>query len=198
MPPKGIWPASAADATPGMALGPLWATWWLAVDGRVPAQWEGEQVDLLLVTNSEATLWLDGEPVQGLVSGGAYVRPDAMLVERAVAGEGLSARVEIACNGLFGWSELHPQPHQGGGPAPPFRLERCELARFDRDAWALSRDLDVLAALMDEPGADDAWRGELLRELNRFCNAWDAEDRATWPPARAILGPLLKERRMKR
>ena len=54
----------------------------------MPAEWEGEQVDLLLVTNSEATLWLDGEPVQGLVSGGAYVRPDAMLTERAVAGEG--------------------------------------------------------------------------------------------------------------
>src|SRR6188472_4231196 len=85
--------AAALDyrgAEPGMALGPLWATWWLAMDGSVPAEWEGEQVDLLLVTNSEATLWLDGEPVQGLVSGGAYVRPDAMLVERAVAGEGLS------------------------------------------------------------------------------------------------------------
>src|SRR3954465_8414714 len=50
------------DAEPGMALGPLWATWWLAVEGRVPAEWEGEQVDLLLITNSEATLWLDGQP----------------------------------------------------------------------------------------------------------------------------------------
>ena len=194
-------PASAAaaldyrDAAVGMELGPLWATWWLEVEAAVPAAWEGEQVDLLLVTNSEATLWLDGEPAQGLVSGGAYVRDDAMLTERAVAGEGLRARVEIACNGLFGWSELHPQPHEAAASAPPFRLERCELARFDREAWALSRDLDVLAALMDAPGADDAWRGELLRELNRFCNAWDAEDRATWGRARAILGPLLEERR---
>ena len=126
------------DAALGMELGPLWATWWL--DGarrRVPAEWEGEQVDLLLVTNSEATLWLDGEPVQGLVSGGAYVRADAMLTARAAAGEALSARVEIACNGLFGWSELHPQPHEAAASAPPFRLERCELARFDREAWAL-------------------------------------------------------------
>ena len=153
----------------------------------MPAEWDGEQVDLLLVTNSEATLWLDGEPVQGLVSGGAYVRADAMLTERAAAGESLSASVEIACNGLFGWSELHPQPHEAVAPAPPFRLERCALARFDREAWALSRDLDVLVALMGEPGVDDAWRGELLRELNRFCNTWDVADRATWSPARAIL-----------
>ena len=183
------------NAEPGMALGPLWATWWLAVEARVPAEWEGEQVDLLLVTNSEATLWLDGEPVQGLVSGGAYVRPDAMLTESAVAGEPLSASVEIACNGLFGWSELNPQPHEADPSVPPFRLDRCALARFDREAWALASDLEVLAALMDEPGADDAWRGELLRELNRFCNVWDAEDRASWLRARAILAPLLKERR---
>ena len=198
--PVGRIPASEAaaldyrDAEPGTALGPLWATWWLAVESSVPAHWEGEQVDLLLVTNSEATLWLGGEPVQGLVSAGGYVRADAMLVERAVAGEGLSARVEIACNGLFGWSDLHPQPQNVEAPAPPFRLERCQLARFDCEAWALSSDLGVLAALMDEPGADDAWRGELLRELNRFCNAWDAEDRATWPAARAILAPLFERR----
>src|SRR4051812_7463426 len=54
----------ARDATPGMELGPLWATWWLDVEATVPAAWADEQVDLLLVTNSEATLWLDGEPVQ--------------------------------------------------------------------------------------------------------------------------------------
>src|SRR3954451_12937304 len=80
------------DAEPGMALGPLWATWWLAVEGRVPPEGEGEQVNLLLVTTSEATLWLEGEPVQGLVSGGAYVRPDAMLVSRAGGGPPLSGR----------------------------------------------------------------------------------------------------------
>ena len=89
----------------------------------------------------------------------------------------------------------HPQPHEAVAPAPPFRLERCALARFDREAWALSRDLDVLVALMSEADLDDAWRGELLRELNRFCNVWDPADRATWLRARAVLGPLLKERR---
>ncbi|MGZ4279789.1 MAG: alpha-mannosidase [Solirubrobacteraceae bacterium] len=182
------------DATPGMALGPLWATWWLTVQSRVPAEWDGEQVDLLLVTNSEATLWLDGEPAQGLVSGGEHVRADAMLTERAAAGEPLSASVEIACNGLFGWSDVHPQPQHVEAPAPPFRLERCEFARVDHDAWALARDLDVLVALIDEPGTDDAWRGELLRELNRFCNAWDDENRATWPAARVLLAPLLQRR----
>src|SRR3954454_23978387 len=55
------------DAEQGMALGPLWATWWLAVEGRGPAEGGGGQVDLPPVTNPGATVWLDGAPVQGLV-----------------------------------------------------------------------------------------------------------------------------------
>ena len=50
------------EAVVGMELGPLWSTWWLDVEATVPEAWAGAQVDLLLVTNSEATLWLDGEP----------------------------------------------------------------------------------------------------------------------------------------
>ena len=182
------------DATLGMPLGPLWATWWLAVEATVPDEWEGEQVDLLLVTHSEATLWLDGAPVQGLVTSPDFQRPDAMLTSRARAGETLSARVEIACNGLFGWAELNPSPQVPAPPAPAFVLEHCELARFDAEAWALAQDLEVLVALLGEPGVDPAWQGELLRELNAFANAWDAADRATWAPARALLAPLLAHR----
>ncbi len=165
------------NAELGMELGPLWATWWLDVDADVPASWAGERVDLLLVTNSEATVWVDGEPVQGLVSGAGRDRIAATL---APAGGRITARVEIACNGLFGWAELNPPPQQPEPLPPAFRLERCEIARFDPDAWALACDLGVLSALMDEE--EDAWGGELLRELNRFCNTGD----------RAILTPLLE------
>jgi alpha-mannosidase len=154
------------DAELGMELGPLWATWWLDVEAEVPASWA--RVDLLLVTNSEATVWVDGEPVQGLVSGAGRDRIAATLVP---AGGKVTARVEIACNGLFGWAELNPPPQQPVPIPPAFRLERCEIARFDPDAWALACDLGVLSALMDEE--EDAWGGELLRELNRFCNTGD-------------------------
>ena len=107
------------NAVSGMALGPLWATWWLAVEGRVPAEWEGEQVDLLLVTNSEATLWLDGEPVQGLVSGGAYVRPDAMLTESAVAGEPLSATSRSPATASSGGPSSIRSPTRRTRPSRP-------------------------------------------------------------------------------
>jgi alpha-mannosidase len=177
------------DAHDGMPLGPLWATWWLDVEGVVPPEWDGERVDLITVTHSEGTVWVDGAPVQGIVSSPAYWRPDATLRDAATAGERLAARVEIACNGLFGWAELNPSPQTGEKPAPPFALERCELARFDAEAWELAQDLAVLEPLLDEPGIDPAWRGELLRELNACCNAWP--DRAA---VRAILAGLLAHR----
>ena len=125
------------DATPSMELGPpVGDVVARSVEATVPDTWAGEQVDLLLVTNSEATLWLDGEPVQGLVTGAEHHRPDAMLTASATPGETLRASVEIACNGLFGWAELNP-PDQRPAPIPPaFRLERCELAVFDREAWS--------------------------------------------------------------
>jgi alpha-mannosidase len=170
------------EAVIGMELGPLWATWWLDVEATVPEEWAGRQVDLLLVTNSESTLWLGGEPAQGLVTGGEHHRPDAMLTAQAVPGETLRARVEIACNGLFGWADLNPSEQRPQMIPPAFRLERCELAVFDPDAWELACDLGVLTALMD--AAEGAWEGELLRELNRFCNTGD----------RAILSELLSRR----
>lgn len=182
------------DAPLGLALGPLWATWWLQVEATVPPEWEGEQVDLLLVTHSEATLWLDGRPVQGLMTSPQFQRPAAMLTECARAGEPLRAELEIACNGLFGWAELHPAPQLPAPVAPAFALERCELARFDPDAWALAQDLDVLVALLEEPGVDPAWQGELLRELDAFAATWVAGDRSTWPAARALLTGLLAHR----
>jgi alpha-mannosidase len=198
--PVGRIPYAAAaaldyrDVALGAPLGPLWATWWLRLEAVVPPEWDGEPVDLLLVTNSEATLWLGGEPAQALVTGPRHRRPDAPLTARASAGETLRAEVEIACNGLFGWAELNAPPQEAPAAPAPFALERCELARFDADAWDLAQDLRVLVGVLDERDADPARRGELLRELNGFCNAWDEDDRATWPAARSLLAPLLERR----
>src|SRR4051812_4250332 len=71
------------DAELGMELGPLWATWWLDVEASVPPEWAGAQVDLLLVSNSEATVWREGEPVQGLVGGAGRGRVAATPAPQA-------------------------------------------------------------------------------------------------------------------
>jgi alpha-mannosidase len=171
----------------GDRLGPLWATYWLRAAATVPDGWAGGRVDLIWETGTESTLWLAGRPVQGLVSG-QYDRPVAPLTHSARGGERLEAEIELACNAYFG--------EHAGHTATPAELARAEIARFDAEAWALLHDFRVLVELEADhaTGLDESWAGELLAELNRFCNLWSAEDRETWAPAAAVLAPLLARR----
>ena len=156
----------------------------------MPERWQGERVDLLWVSHSEATLWDGGRALQGLNTSPDGARVDAMLRQAAAAGERLDLRVELACNGLFG--EL-PRPYASREPVV---LDRCQIARFDPRAWRLHHDFDVLRRLEAEhaDGLDPTWAGELLYELNRVCNVWSEHDPATWDEAEAILAPLLERR----
>jgi alpha-mannosidase len=168
-------------------LGPLWATYWVRAAATVPEAWAGSRVDLLWDAGTESTLWLGGRPVQGLVTG-QYERPVAPLVAGAKGGERLELEIEVACN-----------PHsveQVDDAELPAELRRAEVGRFDAQAWELLHDFRVLVELEAEHGAglDASWAGELLSELNRFCNVWEPDDRATWAAARAILAPLLAHR----
>ena len=178
------------DCELGETFGPLWASYWFKVEATVPERWQGERVDLLWVSHSEATLWDDGRALQGLNTSPDGARVDAMLREAATAGERLDLRVELACNGLFG--EL-PRPYASREPVV---LDRCQIARFDPRAWRLHHDFDVLRRLEAEhaDGLDPTWAGELLYELNRVCNVWSEHDPATWDEAEAILAPLLERR----
>src|SRR5262249_52031950 len=130
-------------------------TYWFRGSATVPESWRGARVDLLWDSESEATLWLDGEPAQGL---NPY-HCDATLGD----GRELTFEVEMACNGLFGRQDR------------PFELRRCEIARFDADAWTLYHDFETLRLLAIEPDLDAAWAGELLSELNAFCNDGDRD-----------------------
>src|SRR6478736_2202337 len=178
------------DCELGETFGPLWASYWFKVEATVPERWQGERVDLLWISHSEATLWEGGRALQGLNTSPDGARVDAMVRPAAAAGERLDLRVELACNGLFG--EL-PRPYASREPVV---LDRCQIARFDPRAWRLHHDFDVLRRLEAEHanGLDPTWAGELLYELNRVCNVWSEHDPATWDEAEAILAPLLERR----
>lgn len=188
----------------GMELGPYGSTYWFRLKGEVPGSWEGERVDVLWASHSEATLWRNGQPEQGLnyepVST-TCLRPDAKIWAQAPAGAKVDWRggggevleVEVACNQLNGynWRKL-----PGYKDRLPFVVEQAELARFDAEAWELYFDYLVLVDLLrrSDPGAKTAWGGYLLSELNRVVNTLRPEDRATWPEARGRLKPLLAHR----
>jgi alpha-mannosidase len=171
----------------GEQFGPAFATFWFRGRAEVPAGWEGARVDLIWVTGSESTLWLDGRPAQGLNTGPRGDRPDAVLAEPAHAGETLRFEIELACNGTFG---ALPAVHE---TVEPVVLDRCDIARFDAQAWELFHDARVLAELeADAPnGLDPSLAGHLLAELNHVCNIWREDDRSTWEAAREALRPLL-------
>jgi alpha-mannosidase len=162
----------------GERFGPLWATFWFRLRATVPAEWAGRRVDLLWSSRSEAALWDGGRVVQGLNTGGGGERPDAVLVERAAPGEVLVRQVELACNGMFGRQSSPPE------------LERCDVAAFDADAWALLHDFETLRALEADPGLDASLAGELRSELETFCDRWDAGD----ADAREVLAALYERR----
>ncbi|MGH3003014.1 MAG: alpha-mannosidase, partial [Gaiellaceae bacterium] len=150
-------------AVPGERFGPLWATFWFRLRATVPEDWRGRRVDLLWVTRSESTLWVDGRSVQGLNTGGGGERPDALLVREARGGETLELAIELACNGMFGLKDVPPE------------LERCELALFDPHAWKLWLDFETLRALEADEHTEPSWAGELRSGLDRFCNEGDEQ-----------------------
>lgn len=192
------------EATVGQQFGPAWSTYWFRVAMAVPAAWAGGPVDLVWDSRCEATAWIGGRSVQGLNAGlynGArsllleHDRTDVRVSEAPTAGEQLEIWIEMACNDAFGLDGFHPLR-----TIAPAILERCEFAVFDPAAWDLHHDFGLLQALeaAADEGLDPTWRGRLLHELNRFCNAFNPDDRGSWPTARAILTPLLQTRNAER
>jgi alpha-mannosidase len=177
-------------ASMGQRLGPFWSTYWFRARATVPDAWAGARVDLIWRTGGETTLWRDGRPAQALVSGIGRSREVAPLLAAARGGEVLEIELEQACQGH------NDEPAPGLTEAEPIRLDGCEIARFDPQASKLYHDLRVLHELEADAaaGLDPSWAGELLAELNRFCNVWDEDDRATWAEAGAILDGLLSRR----
>ena len=164
------------DVEVGEAFGPQWATYWFRIEGTIPLQWAGETVELAWDSGSEATLWREGEPLQGLNAGATARRTEARLTGAAAGGDHVAVSVEMACNSWMGADD-------------PVRLARCELVRFDPAAWETAWDFEALRQLEAEPDLEPAWAGLLLAELNRFCAAWDRGEHAT--TARGILAGLL-------
>ena len=117
-------------------------------------------------------------------------RIDAQVLESAAGGERLDLRVELACNGKFGKLD---RPFASREPVV---LDRCQIARFDHEAWELHHDFDVLRRLEADAanGLDESWAGRLLAGLNEVCNVWSEDDRASWARSREILGELLANR----
>ena len=182
-----------------MPLGPQWSTFWFRMRGTVPDSWRELPVDLLFDGETEALLWIDGKPAQGLSCQGRpnFGRIDARLPRAVAAAGSVYFHVETACN------------DQGAdGKAPLFR--KAELALFDQEAWDIFHDLLVparcLVALLEPArpgwpwlgtkveGRLTVWQGYLAEKMNEICNAADPGDRASWKRIRPLLDEIYSNR----
>ncbi|HEX9018109.1 MAG TPA: hypothetical protein VF806_02920, partial [Anaerolineaceae bacterium] len=61
---------SFRPAQVGEKFGPFWSTHWFRVEIEIPEAWAGQEVHLLWDSTSEALVWEDGKPMQGLTGSG--------------------------------------------------------------------------------------------------------------------------------
>ncbi len=171
----------------GQQFGPFWSTHWFRVEINVPTSWAGSPVVFLWDSSSEAQIWQDGHPVQGLAgSAGGWipgaVRSEYVLTRKAKGGENYILYIEMAVNHLFGL---------GSNPDPAHLsrvgiLRKAEIAVFDQEAWDLLWDFKVIADMAEELPEKTPRAGQALYAANKMVNLIDLDDRSTWPAARAV------------
>lgn len=177
----------------GEKFGPVWATSWFKVEITIPRAWRGQEVHFLWNSGSEACVWIDGVPVQGL-TGGAHasafspnqaLRGSYLLTPRARGGERLTLYVELACNLLFGAQ---------GSPDSMGTLMQAEVATFHRAAWDLLWDYTIIADMAAHLPPDSPRAAQALWTANAMINACDLDNPATWPAARKLARQFLAAR----
>ena len=173
----------------GEQFGPLWATVWFKVDITIPAAWRGREVVFLWDSNSEACVWQNGVPLQGLTGGGAAVWLNAngpvrnrfLITSRARGGERQTLFIEVACNQLFGDSN---KLELG-------KLTQAEIAVFDREVWDFLWDYTVITDMAVQLSPQTPRAAQALWAANSIINACDLDNRTTWPAARRIARQFL-------
>ncbi|XP_076466498.1 alpha-mannosidase 2C1-like [Babylonia areolata] len=178
------------EAKIGQEFGPTWSTHWFRVEMDVPEDWVGQEVRLRWNSSTEALVWVDGQPRQGLSSESS--RLDFILsLKQGANNLRYVVYVEMACNGLFGASK-------GGliGPTDPNRhysLQQAEIATFDRDVYGLIMDMEILYGMAKELGESD--RGyQALYAANDFINTCDVRDKSTYHRAKEIAEKFFSQR----
>jgi alpha-mannosidase len=171
----------------GDVFGPPWSTHWFRVEIAIPSDWAGKEVHFLWDSSSEAAIWQDGQPLQGLTgserSNGTRpepLRPAYRLTHAAQGGETITLYVEMACNRLFGIEKRQR-----------YVLEQAEIGAFDPEAWKLLWDFVVIADMARELPENTPRAGQALQAANNMINVIRFDDRATWGKARQIAAEFL-------
>lgn len=183
---------SFADTKVGASFGPSWSTHWFRVVLQIPAAWKGKEVHFLWDAHCEGFVWLDGEPVQGLVGGdGVDRRAEFILTPSCTGGERIELFVELSANGMFGVGAAGLI--NCADPARFFELKQCEIAVFHRAAWDLLWDFQVVADMAAHLPESDPRAAQALYCANSIQNAVWTDDASTLARGREIAASFLSQ-----
>ncbi|XP_053397678.1 alpha-mannosidase 2C1-like isoform X2 [Mercenaria mercenaria] len=175
----------------GQSFGPTWATHWFSVLVTVPAEWVGEEVRLTWDSSSEALVWVDGEPRQGLCK--EYERFDFLLTEKLTKDHlSFAVYVEMACNGMFGagTDTMISPPNLD----KQFTLSTCEVAVFNRKAYNLLREIEFLHDMAKHLPEGSERGYQALYTVNEMVNACDVNDADSYKRCHQIANRFLGQK----
>ncbi|KAI8506798.1 Alpha-mannosidase 2C1 [Branchiostoma belcheri] len=170
-----------------------WSTHWFKVELDIPEHWEGSEVRFIWDSGSEAMVWQDGEPIQGL-SGDTYSRTDVILTKKLdkTQPHHITLYVEMAANGMFGAGQgtmiSAPDPNR------TFTLSRAELAVLDRDVYNLLMDFEVIIDMAKHISEETQRSYQALYTANQMVNVCEVRDKTTYAQAREIARNFMSQR----
>ncbi|QEU91016.1 alpha-mannosidase [Streptomyces kanamyceticus] len=184
----------------GTEWGSPWSTSWFRIQGEVPAEWQGQRVEVVVDPGfsgegpgfqAEGLVYdAAGVPLKGIHPRNRHIP----VASPARGGEAVHLLLEAAANPTV----LHDfVPTRLGdvltaGNTPIYRFTSVDLAVLDEDVWQLILDIEVLSELMAELDADRPRRHEILRALEDMLDALDLHDvSGTAAAARAALAEVL-------
>ncbi|MCI3238468.1 alpha-mannosidase [Streptomyces spinosisporus] len=186
--------------TAGSAWGKPWSTSWFRLTGRVPEEWAGRRVEVVIDPGftgdgpgfqAEGLLYdASGVPLKGI-----HPRNRHLTVgSPASGGEPVHLLLEAAANPavLHGFAPTPLGDVLTAGDRTIYRFRSADLAVLDEEVWRLVLDVEVLSELMHELPMDRPRRHEILRALEDLLDALDLHDvSGTAARARAALTDVL-------
>lgn len=175
----------------GEKVGPGWSTHWFKVTMNVPAEWKDKETHLLWNTASEACIFDEsGEILQGL----SYDhKTDFVLSVDKKEQKDSVLYVEVACNTLFGVGDPH-EYLDTESETPAGTIKQAELGLFNREAWDLYWDFEIIADMAEELPENDVRGNQARGVANAMCNACDPNDPSTFAAAREIAAEFLNQK----
>uniref|UniRef100_A0AAU3I487 alpha-mannosidase n=1 Tax=Streptomyces sp. NBC_01393 TaxID=2903851 RepID=A0AAU3I487_9ACTN len=192
--------ASYEPFSTGTVWGKPWSTSWFRIEGRVPEEWAGRLVEVVIDPGftgdgpgfqAEGLLYdTAGVPLKGIHPRNRHLTVGAP----ARGGEAVRLLLEAAANPavLHGFEPTPLGDVLTAGDGPIYRFAAADLAVLDEDVWHLVLDAEVLSELMYELDPQRPRRHEILRALESMLDVLDLHDvSGTATAARAELTEVL-------